>query len=138
MTQSVVVLLVMHLIIGTILIFWDVFLMSASSLPKLHVNFTYIYNYIRTTLKPTIVRILNLSEFQEIAHGQCKQTIVFTDSTCTAAVLLKEKLNIQKEIAFKSKSITAFQKSFQHNYYLIGTNNVFFVFVKYSISKHCK
>ena len=29
-------------------------------------------------------------------------------------VLLKEKLNIQKEIAFKNKSMTAFQKSFQH------------------------
>ena len=29
-------------------------------------------------------------------------------------ILLKEKLNIQKEIALKNKSITAFQKSFQH------------------------
>ena len=29
-------------------------------------------------------------------------------------MLLKEKLNIQKEIALKNKSITAFQKSFQH------------------------
>ena len=29
-------------------------------------------------------------------------------------ILLKEKLNIQKEIAFKNKSITTFQKSFQN------------------------
>ena len=29
-------------------------------------------------------------------------------------ILLKEKLNLQKEIAFKNKSMTAFQKSFQH------------------------
>ena len=29
-------------------------------------------------------------------------------------ILLKEKLNIQKEIAFKNKSMTAFQKSFQY------------------------
>ena len=31
-------------------------------------------------------------------------------------ILLKEKLNIQKEIAFKNKSMTAFQKSFQHSF----------------------
>ena len=31
-----------------------------------------------------------------------------------ALILLKEKLNIQKEIALKNKSIPAFQKSFQH------------------------
>ena len=31
-------------------------------------------------------------------------------------ILLKEKLNIQKEIAVRNKSITAFQKSFQHSF----------------------
>ena len=29
-------------------------------------------------------------------------------------ILLKEKLNVQKEVAFKNKSMTAFQKSFQN------------------------
>jgi len=42
-------------------------------------------------------------------------------------ILLKEKLNIQKEIAFKNKSIAAFQKFFQR-YYLTCNDDVFSLF----------